>query len=75
MAQNIINMLKWHPKYDLSNCKITYIHRGSPGNLKTIKGSEIKNIDRGFIILKNDVAIPYHRIVKVQCKNFVWERK
>lgn len=42
MAQNIINMLKWHPKYDLSNCKITYIHRGSPGNLKTIKGSEIK---------------------------------
>jgi hypothetical protein len=36
----------------ITKTEITYIHRGAPGNLKTISGNSIVRLDRGFLILK-----------------------
>ncbi len=54
---------------DLSVCKIHYINIGSPGDIAIIKGSEIKEIDSGFLILEGipyEKYIPYHRITKIE---------
>jgi uncharacterized protein (UPF0248 family) len=75
MARNIINMILWHPDMQITNTKIIYIHRGAPGNLKTISGNSIARLDRGFLILKEGTQIPVHRIVKITNGNKVLWKK
>jgi uncharacterized protein (UPF0248 family) len=63
----ILNEIKW--RFDLNRCKVHYIHRGAPGDVKMVEGSEIKNVEKGFLVLEGvveDVYIPYHRIVKIE---------
>ena len=63
----ILNEIKW--RFDLNRCKVYYIHRGAPGNIKMVEGSKVKNIERAFLVLEGvveDVYIPYHRIVRVE---------
>ncbi len=73
----ILNEIKW--RFDLNKCKVHYIHRGAPGDTKSIEGSAIKSIDRGFLILtgeEQDIYIPYHRIFRIEFDNqIVFERK
>ncbi len=73
----ILNEIKW--RFDLGKCKVHYIHRGAPGDAKSIEGSAIKSIDRGFLILageEQDIYIPYHRIFRIEFDNqIVFERK
>ncbi len=66
MAKNILNMILWHPEMRIDQAKITYIHRGALGNLKTIKGSSIDKLEDGFLILKDGTQIPFHRIIKIE---------
>lgn len=75
MARNIINMILWHPEMDINDIKITYIHRGAPGNLKTIDGNSFEGIERGFVLLKEGTQIPFHRIVKIEINNkILWQK-
>ncbi|MCK9151411.1 DUF504 domain-containing protein [Methanobacterium alcaliphilum] len=75
MAKHVLNLMLWHPKKDISLCNITYLHRGAHGNLKTVNGSQIKKLEKGFLILDEDQLIPYHRIVKIECKdNLIWKK-
>ncbi|TRZ91439.1 MAG: DUF504 domain-containing protein [Methanosarcinales archaeon] len=63
----ILNEIKW--RFDLNRCKVYYIHRGAPGNIKMVEGSKVKNIERAFLVLEGvveDVYIPYHRIVRIE---------
>jgi len=75
--RDIFNEIKW--RYNLSRCKIYYIHRGVPGNVKIVEGSAIKKIDRSFLVLEGvmeDVYIPYHRIFRIEYEGVpVYERK
>jgi len=75
MAKNILDMIIWHPQMDVKQTKITYIHRGSKGNLKTIKGDQINRLERGFLILDEETQIPYHRIIKIEYKDkILWNK-
>lgn len=75
MARTIINMILWHPDMEITETKITYIHRGAPENLKTINGDSFVRFERGFIILKEDTQIPFHRIVKITNNNkILWKK-
>lgn len=63
----ILNEIKW--RFDLNRCRVYYIHRGAPGDVKMIDGSSIKNIERGFMVVEGvieDVFIPYHRIIMIE---------
>jgi uncharacterized protein (UPF0248 family) len=75
--RDIFNEIKW--RFDLRRCKIYYIHRGAPGNVKIAEGSAIRNIDRSFLVLEGvveDVYIPYHRISRIEYDGVpVYERK
>lgn len=67
----VLNELKWKG-YDLKKCRIYYVHRGAPDDTKIVEGNAIKDIDRGFMILKGvvqDVYIPYHRIFRIEFDN------
>lgn len=75
MARNIINMILWHPEMEINDTKITYIHRGAPGNLKTINGNSIDGMEGGFVLLKEGTLIPFHRIVKIEINNkILWQK-
>ena len=60
MAKNILNMILWHPEMDVEKTRVTYVHRGARGNLKTISGSSIESLEGGFLILNEGTHIPYH---------------
>ncbi len=73
----LLNEIKW--RFDLGKCKVYYIHRGAPGDMRVVDGTEIKNIGRGFLILKGveqDVYIPHHRIFRIDFEDqTIFERK
>ncbi len=71
-ARLVLNEIKW--RFDLSRCRVYYVHRGAPGNVKMIEGSAIKSIDRTFLILKEgmqETYIPYHRIFRIEYNNHI----
>ncbi len=75
MAKNILNMVLWHPKMEKNHTKISYIHRGAPGNIKTIQGSKIDIIENGFLVLNDETQIPFHRIIKIEYEDkLIWEK-
>ncbi len=66
LPRDILNEIKW--RFDLSKCKVYYIHRGAPGNTKVVEGSIIKTVVRAFLVLEgevHEVYIPYHRIFRI----------
>ncbi len=73
----LLNEIKW--RFDLNRCRVYYIHRGAPGDVKVVGGIDIKNIERGFLVLNGiveDVYIPYHRIIRIEYEGqVIFERK
>lgn len=68
----LLNEIKW--RFDLARCRVYYIHRGAPGDVKIVEGSAIKSIERGFLVLEghpHEVYIPYHRIFRIEFNNHV----
>ena len=69
--KDLLNEIKWKG-YDISKCKIYYVNRGSPGDITIIGGSQIIEIDRGFLVLEGipfEKYIPLHRIVRIDYEN------
>lgn len=74
-VRDILNALKWRTDKDLSKAEITYVHRGVPGDTKTISGDEILSIEPSFMILE-EASIPYHRILRIIYNGeVIFERK
>jgi len=76
MVFQVLNKLKWNG--GLERCEIVILHRGAPGNRKTIKGSQLAGFDRHYFYLRNDrdTMIPLHRIREVILDgNLIWKRK
>ena len=74
--RDIFNEIKW--RFDLDKCRIYYIHRGAPGNMRIVEGSIIKDIEKSFLVLRGfeeDVYIPYHRITRIDFNDqIIFER-
>jgi len=78
MVRRILNELRWHPEKSLEDVKITYIHRGAPGDAVTIDGRLVQRLERSHFIIERsgrEVWIPYHRIVEVRKGDEVLYRK
>jgi uncharacterized protein (UPF0248 family) len=79
---DILNGLKWNPKYKNSQFLIKYIHRGVVGGFKEINFNKIIEIRKSYFIylneFKQEVIIPFHRILSiVDMKNnsILWKKK
>ena len=65
--RDVLNRLKWTQGEALEEAKIWYVHRGVPGDIMEISGSEVKLLDKGFFETE-EAMIPYHRIVRIDYK-------
>lgn len=73
--RDLLNELKWRYKKSLDDAEIFYVHRGAPGDFRTMNGSEIKDIGRSFIKTRES-HIPYHRVFKIKYKGeVIFERE
>ena len=69
--RSVLNEIKWKG-HRLSKCKVYYINRGSPGDIAMVEGSQIKDINKRFLVLEGipqETCIPYHRITKIEYDN------
>lgn len=70
----VLNELKWRKDRELGKAEIWYVHRGAPGDVKVVQGSEIKELLKSFM-KTSEALIPYHRILKiVYGGKVIWER-
>ncbi len=74
-VRDILNEIKWRFNKSLKDTEIYYIHRGAPGDFKTIKGDEISDLGRSFITC-GEGHIPYHRVFKIEYEEeVIFERE
>jgi uncharacterized protein len=45
--------------------KVTYVHRGAPGDLTCVLGEDIVDLGRSFFSMLNG-TVPYHRIIMIE---------
>jgi len=63
--REILNEIKWSSEGGLSDCEVVILHRGAPGDLKTISGACIKDVAPRALICEDsgeETLIPYHRV-------------
>lgn len=68
--KNILNKLRWDPNGTVDYL-ITYRHRGAPGDIKQIHGSQIRRLGKSYFTISKDseseeTIIPFHRILEVR---------
>jgi uncharacterized protein (UPF0248 family) len=74
-AREVLLEMKWSG-YGIHDITISYVSRGSPGDIALIGGMEISKIDRSFLILSDGTHIPFHRLRKIENdKEILWIRK
>ena len=76
--RDTLNKLRWHPKFNLRDAKVTILHRGVPGNVRVIEGGDIMELGPGFMRVttpEGEVEIPYHRILQIEVRKQVFWKK
>jgi uncharacterized protein (UPF0248 family) len=76
--RDALNMLRWHPKFNLRDAKVTILHRGAPRNVRVIEGRDIIELRHGFMLVamaEGEVEIPYHRILQIEVRKQVFWKK
>ncbi len=68
--REVLTRLRWKKGEDLGEARITYVHRGAPGDLTTINGSDILELG-GYFFETGEAMIPYHRISKIEYRGEV----
>jgi uncharacterized protein (UPF0248 family) len=62
--REILNRLKWKDG-SLAQVRVTYVHRGAPGDVMTISAQNILTLGHSFFSTA-DSEIPYHRIALIE---------
>jgi uncharacterized protein (UPF0248 family) len=63
--RDVLNRLKWKDGEDLGEAVIFYVHRGAPGNSKTVSGADIEKLEGFCFELNTGTCIPYHRVYRI----------
>ncbi len=73
--RDVLNRLKWTEGEDIGEAVIWYVHRGAPGDMMRVRGSDILSLGRGFFETA-DASIPYHRVLRIEYRGrVIFERK
>lgn len=78
MARKKLLELKWHPKKSLEGVEVTYLHRGAPGDRVTVQAKDIVRLEKSFFVImrREEVMIPYHRILELRRDgNVIWKKR
>lgn len=63
--RGVLNQLRWTEGLGLDDAVIAYLHRGAPGDVMPVKGSDIVELERSFFVTA-DSKIPYRRIRRIE---------
>lgn len=70
IIRDVLNKIKWDTKEIPEQYVITFIHRGIPGNKRTIKYDFIDKINKDSFIYTSpegiETVIPFHRILEIR---------
>lgn len=76
MVFQTLNKLKWTKK--LENCEIIILHRGAPGDKKTISGKDITEVKKDRFCYRardEETTIPNHRVLEIKLNGkLIWKR-
>ncbi len=73
--RDVLNELKWREEEELGKAEIYYVHRGAPGDYRTMEGSEVEDLGRSFIKCEES-HIPYHRVFMIEYEGeVIFERE
>lgn len=67
--REVLNRLRWGDG-TLMGVVVTYVHRGVPGDLLSVRGEDITDLGRSFFSI-GEGRVPYHRIVRIERKGEV----
>ncbi len=64
--RDVLLRYRWTDGLDIAQVTVEFVSRGMPGDVETVRGSEIMEIGRGSFSLGHR-TIPYHRVLRVLC--------
>ncbi|TLZ79289.1 MAG: DUF504 domain-containing protein [Methanobacteriota archaeon] len=65
-AREILNELRWRQPSRLADTVVVYRDRTRPGGNRTIRGSEIEELERRYFATRTG-RLPYYKIEKIEC--------
>lgn len=73
--RDVLNRLKWAEGENIADAEVFYVHRGAPGDSRSVEGSDIMKLDRFCFETARGACIPYHRVYKITYRgDTVFER-
>jgi uncharacterized protein len=75
--KEVLNEIRW--RHDaLEHVVIGYLHRGAPGDQRTVEGSKVLELGRSFFRVEGPqggTSLPYHRVLWIEWEGRrVWQR-
>jgi uncharacterized protein (UPF0248 family) len=65
--RDTLNKILWDRRLDPAEYEVTFIHRGAPSDLRTIRFDSITSIGSSWFLYRDgdEVLIPFHRVLRV----------
>ena len=62
----LLSRLEWGEGVPLHELEFLVVHRGAPGDTRTLSAPEVVGRDRSYLLLEGGGAVPYHRVLEVR---------
>ena len=67
-----LERLFWGPE-NPSEYEVTFISRGAPGDVESVRGDEVVSVKSDRMILSDGRVIPHHRVIEIRLRGTpVW---
>ena len=80
--RDVLNRILWDPREKGLPYCLTFIHRGAPGDARTVMVSDIEEVRSSWFLLRDRaeglVTIPFHRVLEVReigSGKTVWQKR
>lgn len=66
--RDVLNRVLWDRRQNPAEYEVTFVHRGAPSDMRTIKFEAIKTVGPSWFVYRDEeeVLIPYHRVLTVR---------
>ncbi len=76
MVYRILGKMFWQGEMPLA--RIIILHRGAPGDRKSLEGSSVTEVRKGWLVYQGpgeETSIPLHRVLEVwKDGELIWQR-
>jgi uncharacterized protein (UPF0248 family) len=62
----LLSRLEWGEGITLEELEFLVVHRGAPGDVRSLAAPEVVGRDRSYLLLEGGGAVPYHRVLEVR---------